>query len=141
MTVCAAITLRYITQKPLKTVFIEEISSSSPPVARSPVVSKDIVSAVKDTSSTVKKESSVTVQKDVPLSTTESATPTKKQLVSDPLSLAENVTPFTSSSSIQDLPGVPSTSTTFIHDWKRLQTHPELQSNYFQVCDCIFSGQ
>jgi len=33
----------------------------------------------------------------------------------------------------QQLPAVPSSSITFIHDWKRLRPHPDLQSNYFQV--------
>ena len=104
----------------------------------SSVVSEDVVSAVNDTSNTVKKtaQRSLTVQKDAP-STIKSAIPAKKQF--DPLSSAENVTSqtLTSSSSIQDLLGVPSTSTMFIHDWKRLQAHPELQSKYFQVCGLI----
>jgi len=101
------------------------------------VVSKDVVSAVNDTSSTVKKTAQRSLNQKDASSTIKSVVPVKKQF--DPSGSAENVTPqtLTFSSSIQDLPGIPSTSTMFIHNWKRLQAHPELQSKYFQVCDLM----
>jgi len=131
---CAIIIVRYVTQKPLKTILIEEIGSS-PPVTRTPGVSKDANSAVRDMPSGDKRAPQESpVAKDTSSSTT---TLTKKQLVSDSSTSVQITTaPLSSSSSIQDLPGVPSTSTMFIHDWKRLRGHPELLSKYFQVCNC-----
>ena len=37
------------------------------------------------------------------------------------------------STSEQQLPPVPTSSITFLHDWKRLRAHVDLKSNYFQV--------
>lgn len=162
--------ISYTTQKPLKTIFIEEINSETLPatdkcspatvikddqssipedlavmvempvatttsrstaVKESPVTTEDTLTVVKSVSSTVK---------DVPGKTKENSTTVKGEsnAVKNSPVLKEDTSTVSKSPSVttskqQQLPTVPTSSVIFMHDWKRLQTHPDLKSNYFQV--------
>ena len=144
-------------QKPLKTVVIEEIGSgASPAVGKGPpptlktVIKDDTLSmpagsAVTTTSkSTVVEGLPVTAEdmvndvtntvKDLPAKVKDNHTAIKgkSNTVRNPPATKQD-TPVNPSVAKPELPPVPSSSIAFLHDWKRLQAHGDLKSQYFQV--------
>lgn len=124
----------------MKTILIEEIGSET-----SLAMDKDSSATVKHTSTVVKDDASST-PKDLTGTVKGSAATTQRESTTVKVSpitctAQDNSTVVKNESHIvkhltpkqKQLPGVPSSSITFIHDWKRLQPHPDLQSNYFQV--------
>ena len=101
-------------------------ASKSTTVKNSPITDKDTSTLIKTVSSTVK---------EVPSKNKDDSTTVKGEsiTVKDRVVLKED-TPATSTVSKPQLPPVPTSSITFLHDWKRLRAHADLKSSYFQVC-------